>query len=204
MLRDTCYVTKMKVNAQLNNLRITPRKVKLVADLICGLDIDDAIAQLNFTVKRTSPYMKKLLESAIANAENNFGLDRNNLYVFDAIVGAGASYKRWMPRAYGRASMILKRTSQINLILEERIEGKGRKTKEQMEKEKKQRADAKKKAEKERKEEKEKKDKTSGKESAFSKTPSDAKTLTDKATSGEKKKEVGKTWTSKIFRRKSM
>lgn len=184
----------MKVSAKLNNLRIAPRKSKLVADLIRGLDIDDALTQLDYTVKKSSPYMKKLLESAVANAENNFGLDRNNLYVFNVIIGAGPTFKRWMPRAYGRASMILKRTSKINLILEERIEGKGRKTKEQMEKEKKQREEAKKKAEKERTEEKDKKEKETRKKPTFEKEVKEE----------EKKKETKKTWTSKIFRRKSM
>jgi large subunit ribosomal protein L22 len=185
----------MKVSAKLNNLKIAPRKTKLVADLIRGLDIADAQTQLETTVKRTSSYMQKLLASAVANAENNFGLDRNNLYVFDAIVGAGSSYKRWMPRAHGRASMILKRTSKISLILEERIEGKGRKTKEQMEKEMKQRAEAKKMAEKERVEEKSKKEK-----------PASAQSNRGESTRGgeETKKEAKKNWSSKIFRRKSM
>jgi large subunit ribosomal protein L22 len=184
----------MKVSAKLNNLRIAPRKSKLVADLIRGLDIDDALTQLDYAVKRSSPFMKKLLESAIANAENNFGLDRNNLYVFSVTVGAGPVFKRWMPRAYGRASMILKRTSKINLTLEERIEGKGRKTKEQMEKEKKQREESKKKAEKERTEEKDKKEKETKKKPTFEKEIQDE----------EKKKEPNKKWASKIFRRKSM
>jgi large subunit ribosomal protein L22 len=185
----------MKVNAQLNNLRIAPRKAKLVADLIRGLDVNNAGNQLNLTVKKTSSYLKKLLESAVANAENNFGLDRDNLYIFDVIVNAGSSYKRWMPRAYGRASMILKRTSQVNLILEERVEGKGRKTKEQMEKEMKQRVEAKKKEEKERIEEKNKKEK-----SAL--TRGDDRS--SKRGGEESRKEAKKTWTSKIFRRKSM
>jgi large subunit ribosomal protein L22 len=184
----------MKVSAKLNNLRIAPRKSKLVADLIRGLDIDDALTQLDYTVKRSSPYMKKLLESAIANAENNFGLDRSNLYIFNVVIGAGPTFKRWMPRAYGRASMILKRSSKINIILEERIEGKGRKTKEQMEKEKKQREEARKKADKERTEEKDKKEKEIGKKPAFEKEIKDE----------DRKKEVKKTWANKIFRRKSM
>jgi large subunit ribosomal protein L22 len=184
----------MKVSAKLNNLRIAPRKAKLVADLIRGLDIDDALTQLNVTVKRSSPFMKKLLDSAIANAENNFGLDRNNLYVFNVIIGAGPTFKRWMPRAYGRASMILKRTSRVNIILEERIEGKGRKTKEQLEKERKVKADAKKKEEKERLGEKDKKEKEEKKKIDFDKEGKEENV----------KKDAKKNWTSKIFRRKSM
>jgi len=162
--------------------------------LIKNLDVADAARQLDAVVKRSNPHVKKLLESAVSNAENNFGLDKDNLYVFDAIVEAGPSYKRWMPRAYGRASMILKRTSKITIVLEERIEGKGRKTKEQMEKERKQRAEARKKEEKEKTEEKDKKEKEEKKKPAF-----------DKEIKGEEiKKEGKKNWTSKIFRRKSM
>ncbi len=79
--------------------------------------------------------MEKLLQSAMANAENNFGLDKDNLFVSNIQVGGGPSLKRWLPRAQGRATLILKRTSQIDLELEERVEGKNRKSKEQMEKE---------------------------------------------------------------------
>jgi large subunit ribosomal protein L22 len=111
----------MKVNAKLNNLRIAPRKSKLVADLIKGLDVADALDQLDVYVKRTSPHMKKLLLSAIANAQNNFGMDKDNLYVFDARVGAGPTLKRWRARAFGRAAEILKRTSKIEITLEERV-----------------------------------------------------------------------------------
>jgi large subunit ribosomal protein L22 len=184
----------MKVSAKLNNLRIAPRKAKLVADLIRGLDIDDALTQLNITVKRSSPYMKKLLDSAIANAENNFGLDRNNLYVFNVVIGAGPTFKRWMPRAYGRASMILKRTSRVDIVLEERVEGKGRKTKEQLEKERKAKADIKKKEEKERMGDKDKKEKEENKKLDFEKEGKEE----------NMKKDGKKKWTSKIFRRKSM
>ncbi|OGI31345.1 MAG: 50S ribosomal protein L22, partial [Candidatus Moranbacteria bacterium RIFOXYB12_FULL_35_8] len=119
----------MKVNAKLKNLRVAPRKSKIVADLIKGLDVLDALDQLEIHIKRTSPHVKKLLLSAIANAENNFGLDKNNLYVCEAKIGAGPTLKRWMPKAFGRAGEILKRTSNIEIILEERVEGKNRKSK---------------------------------------------------------------------------
>lgn len=188
----------MKVTAKLNNLRVAPRKSKLVADLIKGMDVEVALSQLEMHVKRTSPYMKKLLLSAIANGENNFGLDRNNLYVSDVRVGAGATLKRWMPKAFGRAGQILKRTSKIDLVLEERVEGKGRKTKEDMEKEKKKRADEKKKAEKERlreQEEMEKEEKKEGVEKGEE---------TKKGESQIKKETKQKGWTKRIFQRKSM
>lgn len=197
----------MRVNAKLTNLRIAPRKTKLVADLIRGLDVDDAISQLEAEIKRSGLPMKRLLESAVANAENNFGLDRNNLYIFDVVIGAGPSYKRWMPRAHGRASQILKRTSKINLILEERIEGKGRKTKEQMEKERKQRMEAKKKAEKERQaesERKEKEEKTEKKKDEKTKQKTEIEKPAKGGSAPSGKKETKKTWASKIFRRKSM
>ncbi len=129
----------MRVNAKLNKIRIAPRKIKLVTDFIEGLDVAEALDQLNATVKTGVRPIQKLLLSAISNGENNFGIDRDNMYVFKINVGAGPALKRWMPKAFGRAGRILKRTSQIELILEERVEGKGRKSKEQMEKEKKER-----------------------------------------------------------------
>lgn len=187
----------MKVTAKLNNLRIAPRKTKLVADLIKGLDTGDALDQLEIAIKRTSFPMKKLLLSAIANAENNFGLDKNNLYVFDAVVGAGSSLKRWMPKAYGRAGQILKRTSQITIVLEERIEGKGRKTKEELEKERAARLKEKKKAEKEaQKEKKEEKEETG-------KSKKSLEIVKEKKDKGKKEK-TKRSLTSRIFRRKSM
>lgn len=188
----------MQVTAKLNNLRIAPRKTKLVADLIKGLDVEDAVSQLDAHVKRANPYMKKLLLSAIANGENNLGLDKNNLYVYDVTVGAGPTLKRWMPKAFGRAGQILKRTSKITLVLEERVEGKGRKSKEEMEREKKKRQAEKKKEEKALAEKKEKEQKEKGRE--------EIKADKSKTTKDEDKiKETGKkNWGSRIFRRKSM
>jgi large subunit ribosomal protein L22 len=184
----------MKVSASLNNLRISSRKVSLVSNLIKNLDVEDALSQLENAIKKTSPQMKKLLLSAIANSENNFGLDKGNLYVFDVVVGAGPTLKRWMPRAYGRAGMIRKRTSNIMIVLEERIEGKGRKSKEELEKERKKKAEERKKIEQERE-----------KESKAEKQDTSKKTFIEKdALDEEKRKETKKNWTSKIFRRKSM
>ena len=110
----------MKVIAKLNNLRISPRKVRLVADLIRGLDVSDAKVQLNFLIKRSSRPMLKLLNSAVANASHNFKLDENNLYISELIVNEGPTLKRIMPRAMGRAFYIRKRTSHITLVLEEK------------------------------------------------------------------------------------
>lgn len=192
----------MKVSAQLNNLRITPRKVRLVADLIKGRDVEDAKAQLRHIVKRSCPVIEKLLKSAIANAENNLGLDRDNLYVYDVQVGEGTRLKRWLPRAFGRASQILKRTSNTTLVLEERVEGKNRKSKEQMEKIKKERAETKKKMEKEIQEERDKAEKE--KPSSAKATEAKAEIpFREKKAEDEQKKGEKKGWMKKIFQRKS-
>lgn len=94
-----------------------------------------ALVQLNHVVKKTSEPMEKLLKSALANAENNFGLDKDNMFVSSILVGEGAKMKRWLPRAQGRATLLLKRTSHIDLELEERVEGKNKKSKQELEKE---------------------------------------------------------------------
>jgi len=191
----------MKVTAELNNLRVSPRKAKLVADLICGMDALEAVAQLGSTVKKTSEYMQKLLLSAIANAENNFGLSKSNLYVLSASVGAGPTLKRWMPKAYGRAGQILKRTSKIKITLEERIEGKDRKSKEQMEKEKAERI---KKAKDEMKKEEEKRKEEDKAEAKEAKTEKVIETKLKGSDKTKKTAEEPKGWKNKIFRRKSM
>jgi large subunit ribosomal protein L22 len=198
----------MKVSAKLKNLRIAPRKVRLTSGLIKGMDVTEALSQLETHVKRSNPYMQKLLESAISNGGNNFGLDKNNLYVFDVIVNAGSTLKRWMPKAYGRAGQILKRTSKIEIILDERVEGKGRKSKEQMEKEKQSRAEERKKAEKAASKEIEEKEKKPARNAAQStagggeKAEAKSKTVENKELSKKVEKKGG--ITSKIFRRKSM
>ena len=186
----------MKVKAGLNNLRISPRKTKLVADSIKRLDVNEALSQLDTQIKGASPYIKKLLGSAIANGENNLGIDRDNMYVYDVVVGAGRSLKRWMPKAFGRAGKILKRTSNIEIILEERVEGKGRKTKEQLEKEKKERAEQRKALEKKREQEREK--------AEMEEKSSKAEKIGEAKEEKIKRESRSKGWTSRIFRRKSM
>jgi len=189
----------MQVKVKLNNLRIAPRKVRLSADLIRGLEFHEAVNQLGATVKGANEYMIKLMNSALANAENNFGLDKNNLKVATVIVNEGPVMKRWMPRAFGRASMILKRTSKIELILEEIEEGKNRKTKEQMEKERKARMEAKKKEEKLTREQEKKEDKDE-KEIASQAKDKDV----EPGKEAKKLKSQKSGWSGKIFRRKSM
>ena len=110
----------MKVEATLKNLRIAPRKSRLVVGSVIGMPVDVALVQLAKQTKRTSLPMLVLLKSAIANAENNFGLDRQTLFIKTAEVGEGPKLKRWKPKAFGRAGAIIKRSSKIFLVLESR------------------------------------------------------------------------------------
>lgn len=110
----------MNVTAKLSNLRVSPRKVRLAADLIRGMDVKKAQNQLNFLVKKTALPILKLLNSAIANAKHNFKLNPDDLYIAKITVDGGPVLKRIMPRAMGRAFTIRKRTSHINLTLAEK------------------------------------------------------------------------------------
>ena len=110
----------VEVVAKLRRLRIAPRKVRLVADLIRGKKVDEAINILTFLNKKAAKPVLKLLKSAIANAEHNFKLKKDNLFVSKITVDEGPKFKRWMPRARGRADLILKRTSHITLVLSEK------------------------------------------------------------------------------------
>jgi len=103
---------------------MTPRKVRLVAYAVRGLGVEEALVQFDKMLKKASLPLTKLLQSAIANAENNFSLDRNNLFVEDVWVGEGQKLKRWTPRAQGRATPLWRRMSKIRIILAEREEGK--------------------------------------------------------------------------------
>ena len=105
-------------------MRISPRKVKIVLDLIRGKDTDTAMAILKHTPKAASEYLIKLLKSAVANAEHNFNMDASNLYVSECFVCPGPTLKRVQPRAQGRAFSILKRTSHVTLTVSEKKNGK--------------------------------------------------------------------------------
>lgn len=111
----------MTVEAKLKYLRQSPRKVRLAANVIRGLDVEVAQEKLRFINKKAAAAILRLLDSSIANAENNFELKKNNLIIKEIKVNEGSTLKRWMPRAFGRASAINKRTSHINIILEEKI-----------------------------------------------------------------------------------
>lgn len=110
----------MEAKAHLRYARIAPRKVQIVLDLIRGKDTDLAIAILKQTPKAASALLEKLLKSAIANAETNHNMDRNNLYVAECFVCPGPILKRIRPRAQGRAYHVLKRTSHITIVLKEK------------------------------------------------------------------------------------
>lgn len=105
---------------------MSPRKVRLVANLFGGMDVDEAEAQLTHLRKGAAAPLRKLLHSAVANAEHNAKLDRANLYVGRIIVDQGTTLKRFQPRAFGRATPIRKRTSHVTITLEERVPTKGR------------------------------------------------------------------------------
>ena len=109
----------MSIIAKLRYLRISPRKVRLVADLIRGKTVEQAQYILSFTIKRTSDPLLKLLKSAIANAKNNFHLDKDNLYISKILVDEGPKNKRFLPRARGRADQIEKKSSHITITLDE-------------------------------------------------------------------------------------
>lgn len=121
----------MKVHATLDNMRIAPRKVRLVTHAIVGVDAREALIQLDKQVKRSAQPLRDLLKSAMANASNNFGLDQENLYIFEVRVGDGMRLQRWLPRAFGRATPLIRRSSRVTIVLEEKIEGKNRTEKKQ-------------------------------------------------------------------------
>lgn len=109
----------MEARAQAKFVRISPRKVGIVADLIRNKPVGHAMAILRQTPKAASPILEKLLVSAMANAENNHNMDVSKLYVAQVYANGGPILKRIMPRAQGRAFRIFKRTSHITVVLKE-------------------------------------------------------------------------------------
>ncbi len=110
----------MSVEAKLRYSRISPRKVRLVANLIRGERVDDAEKILRFTVKKPITPLLKLLRSAVANAEHNYSLKKEDLYISEIRVDGGPIIKRFRPRARGSASPIQKKTSHILIVLKEK------------------------------------------------------------------------------------
>mgnify|MGYP001559939034 CR=1 FL=1 len=112
------------ITAQLSNYTQSPRKVRLVADLVRGKSVEKALVELTFLNKRAAAPFKKFIESAIANAEHNFKAKKEDLLVKEIRVDKGVVMKRFMPRAFGRAYPIRKRMSHLKLVLETKAESK--------------------------------------------------------------------------------
>ncbi len=110
----------MEVKASLSFVRIGAQKARLVADLVRGKDVNEAVKILTFSEKKGARLMKKLIESAVANAEQKKVIDLDNLFVKSIWVDMGPSIKRFRPRAQGRAFMVRKKLSHINVVLDEK------------------------------------------------------------------------------------
>ncbi|MFP6680647.1 MAG: 50S ribosomal protein L22 [Gammaproteobacteria bacterium] len=109
----------MATMARLKNARISAQKVRLVANQIRGMPVDSAINLLTFSNKKAAKIIKKVLESAIANAEHNDAADVDELTVSEIMIDEGTTMKRWRPRARGRANKILKRMSHVTVAVSE-------------------------------------------------------------------------------------
>jgi large subunit ribosomal protein L22 len=107
----------MEVAAKLRHARISPQKCRLIADQVRGKPVEQALQILTFSPKKAAGIVKKVLESAIANAEHNEGADIDELKVSQIFVDEGPSMRRWRPRAKGRVNHILKRTSHLTVMV---------------------------------------------------------------------------------------
>ena len=117
--QETVQNQVLEARSILRYARISSRKVKIVADLIRGKNVDEALAIIKFTPKASSEILEKLLKSAIANAENNHGMNRGNLIVSEIYANQGPTLKRIRPAAKGSAVRIRKRTSHITIVVKE-------------------------------------------------------------------------------------
>ena len=111
----------MEARASARYVRVTPMKARRVVDLVRGMKADDAAAVLKYAPQAAAETVRKVIESAVANAENNEGLDPDSLYITQAYVDEGPTMKRYRPRAHGRAYRIRKRTSHITVVVEPRF-----------------------------------------------------------------------------------
>lgn len=110
----------MEAKAIARHIRIAPRKIRIVVDLIRGKNVGEAFAILKFTPKVGADVVEKVLRSAVANAEHNFDMNVDKLYVSEVFVDEGATMKRIHPRSRGQAFKILKRSSHVTLVVKER------------------------------------------------------------------------------------
>ncbi len=109
----------METRAVAKYIRITPQKARLVGQNVRGKPVEDALNILEYTPKKAASTIRKVLKSALANAEQNYSMDVDNLYVKKILIDEGPTWKRIQPRAMGRANRILKRTSHITVIVDE-------------------------------------------------------------------------------------
>lgn len=112
----------LDVISKLRMARISPQKARLLGDIIVGKTVDVALNQLTYLPNKSAKMVKKIIESALSNAENNYGLDIDNLYIHSYYVDEGPVFKRFHARARGRGNRITKRTSHITVALRERME----------------------------------------------------------------------------------
>ncbi|CFX04421.1 Ribosomal protein L22/L17 [Syntrophomonas zehnderi OL-4] len=110
----------MESRAIARYLRVSPLKARQVADLVRGKDVSEALGILRYTNKKSSPLISKVVQSAVANAEHNYDMDSDALYISEILVNEGPVLKRMRPRAYGRADIRRHRTSHITVVLRER------------------------------------------------------------------------------------
>lgn len=110
----------MEAKAIAKYVRISPRKMKPITDLVRGKGANDALAILNFTPNKGAKVLQKVINSAVANAENNHNMDPDNLYVSEVYAHQGPTMKRWRAGSMGRASTILKRSSHVGVVLKEK------------------------------------------------------------------------------------
>ena len=111
----------MEVKASARFIRVSPRKVRLVIDVVRGLPVTEALTQLQFMNKAAAEPVYKAVSSALANAENNFKQSRENLYIKTITADGGPSFYRFRPRAFGRAAPIRKRTTHLQVVLDEKL-----------------------------------------------------------------------------------
>ncbi len=110
----------MEARAVAKYVRMSPSKLKPICDLVRGKDLNEALNILKFTPGKGAEIVEKVVNSAAANAENNFDMDPNSLYVAEVYANQGSTMKRWRAGAQGRASMVLKRSSHVGVTLKEK------------------------------------------------------------------------------------
>ena len=115
----------MEVTSKAAQLRVSPRKMRLVVDLVRGKDVNEALGILKFTPNKSAEYIARVIRSAQATAEHNYDLDPDELYVKTIYADDGPTYKRWKARARGRVNQRLTRTAHLTVVVEEKGERNG-------------------------------------------------------------------------------